>query len=82
MRSILILAALAGVCVAVFTSLKGPAQRSLGPAVLVAISGLTGRAFAPLWSRSSWPGRSSRAALSSTRWPRACSARRSWAPSR
>jgi bacterial/archaeal transporter family-2 protein len=41
MRSILILAALAGVCVAVQTSLTGAAQRSLGPAVLVAISGLT-----------------------------------------
>jgi bacterial/archaeal transporter family-2 protein len=41
MRSILILAALAGVCVAVQTSLTGAAQRSLGPAALVAISGLT-----------------------------------------
>jgi bacterial/archaeal transporter family-2 protein len=41
MRSTLILAALAGVCVAVQTSLTGTAQRSLGPAVLVAISGLT-----------------------------------------
>jgi transporter family-2 protein len=41
MRSILILAALAGVCVAVQTSLTGAAQRSLGPAGLVAISGLT-----------------------------------------
>jgi bacterial/archaeal transporter family-2 protein len=41
MRSTLILAALAGVCVAVQTSLTGAAQRSLGPAVLVAISGLT-----------------------------------------
>ena len=41
MRSTLILAALAGVCVAVQTSLTGAAQRSLGPAVLVAVSGLT-----------------------------------------
>ena len=41
MRSILILAVLAGVCVAVQTSLTGAAQRTLGPAVLVAISGLT-----------------------------------------
>jgi bacterial/archaeal transporter family-2 protein len=41
MRSTLILAALAGVCVAVQTSLTGAAQRSLGPAGLVAISGLT-----------------------------------------
>jgi transporter family-2 protein len=41
MRTTLILAALAGVCVAVQTSLTGAAQRSLGPAVLVAISGLT-----------------------------------------
>jgi transporter family-2 protein len=41
MRSTLILAALAGVCVAVQTSLTGAAQRTLGPAVLVAISGLT-----------------------------------------
>jgi transporter family-2 protein len=41
MKSTLILAALAGVCVAVQTSLTGAAQRSLGPAVLVAVSGLT-----------------------------------------
>ncbi len=41
MRYTLILAALAGVCVAVQTSLTGAAQRTLGPAVLVAISGLT-----------------------------------------
>ena len=41
MRSTLILAALAGVCVALQTSLTGAAQRTLGPAVLVAISGLT-----------------------------------------
>jgi transporter family-2 protein len=41
MRSTLFLAALAGVCVAVQTSLTGAAQRSLGPAGLVAISGLT-----------------------------------------
>jgi len=41
MRSTLILAALAGVCVALQTSLTGAAQRSLGPAALVAISGLT-----------------------------------------
>jgi bacterial/archaeal transporter family-2 protein len=41
MRSTLILALLAGVCVAVQASLTGAAQRTLGPAVLVAISGLT-----------------------------------------
>jgi transporter family-2 protein len=41
MRSTLILAVLAGVCVAVQTSLTGTAQRTLGPAILVAISGLT-----------------------------------------
>src|SRR5918997_5460024 len=41
MRSILVLAVLAGVCVAVQTSLTGAAQRTLGPLVLVAISGLT-----------------------------------------
>ena len=41
MRSTLILAVLAGVCVAVQTSLTGAAQRILGPAALVAISGLT-----------------------------------------
>ncbi|CAN5835143.1 hypothetical protein BH18ACT11_BH18ACT11_03040 [soil metagenome] len=41
MRSTLILAVLAGVCVAVQTSLTGAAQRTLGPVVLVAISGLT-----------------------------------------
>lgn len=41
MRSTIILAILAGVCVAVQTSLTGAAQRTLGPAVLVAISGLT-----------------------------------------
>jgi len=41
MRSTLILAVLAGVCVAVQTSLTGAAQRTLGPAFLVAISGLT-----------------------------------------
>jgi bacterial/archaeal transporter family-2 protein len=41
MRSTLMLAVLAGVCVAVQTSLTGAAQRILGPAVLVAISGLT-----------------------------------------
>ena len=41
MRYTLILAALAGVCVAVHTSLTGSAQRTLAPPVLVAISGLT-----------------------------------------
>jgi bacterial/archaeal transporter family-2 protein len=41
MRSTLILAVLAGLCVAVQTSLTGAAQRILGPPVLVAISGLT-----------------------------------------
>ena len=46
MRSTLILAVLAGVCVAFQTSLTGAAQRSLGPTVLVAISGLTTGLFA------------------------------------
>jgi bacterial/archaeal transporter family-2 protein len=41
MRATLILAVLAGLCVAVQTSLTGSAQRVLGPLVLVAISGLT-----------------------------------------
>jgi transporter family-2 protein len=41
MRSTFVLAVLAGVCVAVQASLTGAAQRALGPAVLVAISGLT-----------------------------------------
>ena len=41
MRSTIILAVLAGVCVAVQTSLTGAAQRVLGPPVLVALSGLT-----------------------------------------
>ena len=41
MRATLILAVLAGLCVAVQTSLTGAAQRVLGPPVLVAISGLT-----------------------------------------
>jgi bacterial/archaeal transporter family-2 protein len=41
MRSTLILAVLAGLCVAVQTSLTGAAQRVLGPPVLVAVSGLT-----------------------------------------
>jgi transporter family-2 protein len=41
MRSTLLLAVLAGLCVAVQTSLTGAAQRTLGPLVLVAISGLT-----------------------------------------
>src|SRR5829696_10143606 len=41
MRCTLILAVLAGLCVAVQTSLTGAAQRVLGPPVLVAISGLT-----------------------------------------
>src|SRR5919107_847673 len=50
MRSTLILAILAGVCVAVQTSLTGAAQRTLGPAVLVAISGLTTGACALLIS--------------------------------
>src|SRR5215207_10071990 len=50
MRSTLILAVLAGVCVAVQTSLTGAAQRTLGPLVLVAISGLTTGVFALLIS--------------------------------
>jgi bacterial/archaeal transporter family-2 protein len=50
MRSTLILAVLAGVCVAVQTSLTGAAQRTLGPLVLVAISGLTTGVFALLMS--------------------------------
>jgi len=50
MRSTLILAVLAGVCVAVQTSLTGAAQRTLGPVVLVAISGLTTGACALLIS--------------------------------
>lgn len=41
MRSAILLAVLAGACVAVQTSLTAAAQRSLGPTVLVAISGLT-----------------------------------------
>jgi transporter family-2 protein len=49
-KSTLILAVLAGVCVAVQTSLTGAAQRTLGPLVLVAISGLTTGLFALLIS--------------------------------
>jgi bacterial/archaeal transporter family-2 protein len=49
-RSTLILAVLAGVCVAVQTSLTGAAQRTLGPLALVAISGLTTGVFALLIS--------------------------------
>ncbi len=41
MRSTIILAVLAGVCVAVQTNLTGAAQRVLGPPVMVAFSGLT-----------------------------------------
>jgi len=41
MKSTLILAVLAGLCVAVQASLTAGAQRTLGPLVLVAISGLT-----------------------------------------
>ena len=41
MRSTIILAVLAGVCVALQTNLTGTAQRVLGPPALVAISGLT-----------------------------------------
>ena len=41
MRSTIILAVLAGVCVAVQTNLTGAAQRILGPPVMVAFSGLT-----------------------------------------
>jgi transporter family-2 protein len=50
MRSILILAVVAGVCVAVQTSLTGAAQRTLGPLVLASISGFTTGAFALLIS--------------------------------
>ena len=50
MKSTLLLAVLAGVCVAVQTSLTGAAQRTLGPLVLVAISGLTTGVFALLIS--------------------------------
>ena len=41
MKSTIILAVLAGVCVAVQTNLTGAAQRILGPPVMVAFSGLT-----------------------------------------
>jgi uncharacterized membrane protein YdcZ (DUF606 family) len=41
MKSTIILAVLAGVCVAVQTNLTGAAQRILGPPVMVALSGLT-----------------------------------------
>ena len=50
MRSTIILAVLAGVCVAVQTNLTGAAQRVLGPSVLVALSGLTTGAVALLVS--------------------------------
>jgi transporter family-2 protein len=50
MRSILILAVVAGVCVAVQTSLTGAAQRTLGPLVLASISGFTTGTFALLIS--------------------------------
>jgi bacterial/archaeal transporter family-2 protein len=50
MRSTLILAVLAGVCVAVQTSLTGAAQRTLGPLVLASISGFTTGTFALLIS--------------------------------
>ena len=46
MKSTLLLAVLAGVCVAVQTSMTGAAQRTLGPLVLVAISGLATSVFA------------------------------------
>jgi transporter family-2 protein len=46
MKSTLLLAVFAGACVAVQTSLTGAAQRTLGPLVLVAISGLTTSMFA------------------------------------
>lgn len=41
MRAVVLLAVLAGVCVAVQTNLTAVAQRALGAPVLVAISGLT-----------------------------------------
>jgi len=50
MRSTIILAVLAGVCVALQTNLTGAAQRVLGPPVLVALSGLTTGAVALLIS--------------------------------
>ena len=46
MKSTLLLAVLADVCVAVQTSLTGTAQRTLGPLVLVAILVLTTGVFA------------------------------------
>jgi bacterial/archaeal transporter family-2 protein len=49
-KSTLILAVLAGVCVAVQTSLTGAAQRTLGPLVLASISGFTTGTFALLIS--------------------------------
>ena len=50
MRSTIILALLAGVCVAVQTNLTGAAQRVLGPSVMVALSGLTTGSLALLIS--------------------------------
>src|SRR5215210_7242 len=57
MRSTLILAVLAGLCVAVQTSLTGAAQRVLGPPVLVAISGLTTGMVALLVAKPEFTGR-------------------------
>jgi transporter family-2 protein len=61
MRSTIILAVLAGVCVAVQTNLTGAAQRVLGPPVLVALSGFTTGALALLvslfWTRPEFTGR-------------------------
>ena len=50
MRHTLILAVIAGACVAVQTSLTGAAQRTLGPLVLASISGFTTGTFALLIS--------------------------------
>jgi len=50
MRSTIILAVLAGVCVAIQTNLTGAAQRTLGPPVMVALSGLTTGSLALLVS--------------------------------
>ena len=50
MRSTIILAVLAGVCVAIQTNLTGAAQRVLGPPVMVALSGLTTGSLALLVS--------------------------------
>ncbi len=50
MRTTIMLAVLAGVCVAIQTNLTGAAQRVLGPPVMVALSGLTTGSLALLVS--------------------------------